>query len=948
MNCQEVRELLPLYLDGELENYQKESVSRHLDGCPECRRRLELDRRLTGSLARLARPTVAARVPATLKPRVMAKVGNRQRWQPFWRAARVLASGTTLVIWIGLVGLLLVAIATMARDMPGIAAKPPLAPQTTGVAAPSPAAATAAAARAPVALLSLKMVDTTTGWAVSNRAILRITDGSSHWTSVTPPAILLRSYAPPSGEAFAGQYFLDADNAWVVAAPAPGATGGLLLHTTDGGRTWQNLNLPAATGQLTFVDRQRGWLMASQGVAAGSQAVDVYRTQDGGAHWDLVASAKPDAQQTGTLPFGGLKSGLAFKDVDNGWAAGTTYAPGAVWFYASHDGGRTWQKQALAVPTEYKDSEATAEAPRFFGTQDGIMAVRYPTPKGMALVLYLTRDGGASWFNTTPLVGIRVYAFADVVNGWAIAVSPSGEGVSLYRTTDGGKKWTLVSGDHALAQVNGLAFVGDKVGWAYGGEAQAPFLLKTTDSGQTWQDLSPAVSGPAPLDTPAAAPTPAKSVPACTASELSATVGWQGATGSMAGSVVLTNVGNRSCTLDGPADIQFVDASGTSLPVTQSEMAAGSAQPVGATPLRPGEQASVFFVWRNYCGPQPNGSLTTRVTLPNGGGRLVAQPDGPNADKGLLPRCDVPGTASTVSVGPFSLVNPPTPTPTPIPTPAPPAKTDQSRTAGAVQTLLDYFGAVNQSGAANPEQYRRAYNYWAGGGAASGQTLAQFSQGYANTVRVSVLLGEPAEKPLGGAGAGVFVPVTLQAVVNEANGSQRLRYFAGTYVLQPAAGAAGWEIASASVNEIEGGGQPLAGTGDSTTVLRSYFDAINAKQYARAYTLWNGLGLSSGQTFAEFLQGYANTYRVDVDMGVPLNQGAAGSIYADVPVVVYATQNDRKTTLAFCGTYTARHLNVPPFDRFGWHIEGANIAPTASVQPGSVEEKRLLAGACTP
>ncbi|MCL5108454.1 MAG: anti-sigma factor, partial [Chloroflexi bacterium] len=210
MNCQEVRELLPLYLDGELENYQKESVSRHLDGCPECRRRLELDRRLTGSLARLARPTVAARVPATLKPRVMAKVGNRQRWQPFWRAARVLASGTTLVIWIGLVGLLLVAIATMARDMPGIAAKPPLAPQTTGVAAPSPAAATAAAARAPVALLSLKMVDTTTGWAVSNRAILRITDGSSHWTSVTPPAILLRSYAPPSGEAFAGQYFLDA------------------------------------------------------------------------------------------------------------------------------------------------------------------------------------------------------------------------------------------------------------------------------------------------------------------------------------------------------------------------------------------------------------------------------------------------------------------------------------------------------------------------------------------------------------------------------------------------------------------------------------------------------------------------------------------------------------------------------------------------------------------
>ena len=44
MNCQRIRDLLPLYADDELEAPYREIVSEHLKGCEECLRRLAVDR----------------------------------------------------------------------------------------------------------------------------------------------------------------------------------------------------------------------------------------------------------------------------------------------------------------------------------------------------------------------------------------------------------------------------------------------------------------------------------------------------------------------------------------------------------------------------------------------------------------------------------------------------------------------------------------------------------------------------------------------------------------------------------------------------------------------------------------------------------------------------------------------------------------------------------------
>ncbi len=262
------------------------------------------------------------------------------------------------------------------------------------------------------------------------------------------------------------------------------------------------------------------------------------------------------------------------------------------------------------------------------------------------------------------------------------------------------------------------------------------------------------------------------------------------------------------------------------------------------------------------------------------------------------------------------------PTDTPLPATATPQPTtaNQSDIEAAVQTMLNYFDAIN---APNLPQ---AYRYWQGEGSASGQTYGQYAQGFADTVRVSVQVAAPGPQENAGAHS-VTVPVTLTAVANVPNGpppGQRFQVYQGTYTLQPGGPAApdgsAWHIASASITEVTGSTQPPADLSDPSAVIQAYADAINRREYARAYTYWDNLGGVSQQTFAQFEQGFATTSHVAFQVGDVQSEGAAGSIYATVQVIIVAEQSDQ-TTQTYSGTYTLRRANVPPFDQFGWRIE---------------------------
>lgn len=93
-------------------------------------------------------------------------------------------------------------------------------------------------------------------------------------------------------------------------------------------------------------------------------------------------------------------------------------------------------------------------------------------------------------------------------------------------------------------------------------------------------------------------------------------------------------------------------------------------------------------------------------------------------------------------------------------------------------------------------------------------------------------------------------------------------------------------------------------------VVRDYYAAIAAGNYERAYAMWEDGGRRSGQTFLEFAAGFTGTERVRVETGLPERpEGAAGSRYVEVPVVVDATTRSGRRE-RFEGSYTLRRSVV--------------------------------------
>ncbi|CZT33728.1 hypothetical protein [Rhizobium sp. 9140] len=111
---------------------------------------------------------------------------------------------------------------------------------------------------------------------------------------------------------------------------------------------------------------------------------------------------------------------------------------------------------------------------------------------------------------------------------------------------------------------------------------------------------------------------------------------------------------------------------------------------------------------------------------------------------------------------------------------------------------------------------------------------------------------------------------------------------------------------------------------DGAKLVRSLYNAIERKEFARAYAYF-GDKPPAGD-YASFVQGYRNTVEVEVTTGVVTQEGAAGSLYAPVPVAVRSVDKDGKERV-FAGCYVTRIVNAaiqePPF--MPLHIESAEL-----------------------
>ena len=193
----------------------------------------------------------------------------------------------------------------------------------------------------------------------------------------------------------------------------------------------------------------------------------------------------------------------------------------------------------------------------------------------------------------------------------------------------------------------------------------------------------------------------------------------------------------------------------------------------------------------------------------------------------------------------------------------------------------------------------------------------------------------------GAAGCRVFGSIRYVTSVELASGAAAAR----VPMTMELTSDAGWRVSSYRAASFSAApppppppaAAPAAAAADTVTadtdpagVIRRYYAAINARDFRRAYLLWGNEGMASGKTFETFAAGFAGTSSVAVEIGdVGRVEGAAGSRYVEVPVVLRAVTTDGGAQ-RFEGSYILRRTVVDgasPAQR-RWHLYSARITPS--------------------
>ena len=352
--------------------------------------------------------------------------------------------------------------------------------------------------------------------------------------------------------------------------------------------------------------------------------------------------------------------------------------------------------------------------------------------------------------------------------------------------------------------------------------------------------------------------------------------------------------------------------------------------------------------------PTPVAEATTTVAAPP-----PATATTPPAAPTTPPMGGPSATPVPPTTAPSATPAPPSaPTATPVAaTPVPPT----SDTGGAEPAYLDdrstpetllqsFYNAINR------KEYARAYAYW--DAQAAGDKLPAFDafqQGYANTASVQLTIGTVG----GDAGAGqLYYSVPVVLIASHTDGTTQT--FAGCYTLhlsqpavqgvppyhplaiigatiqQAAAGANAADLAAGACPA--GAGRPtsplppitpsdpaaigtdryLDNRSSPESVVRSFYNAINRKEYVRAYSYWEPAAAATQlPAYPQFEQGYADTQAVNLTLGQISGDAGAGQRYYSVPVTIVSKAAGSKAQ-TFVGCYTLHLANpqiqaAPPF-----------------------------------
>ncbi|NUM47813.1 MAG: PD40 domain-containing protein [Anaerolineales bacterium] len=328
----------------------------------------------------------------------------------------------------------------------------------------------------PPQITTIQMFDEQNGWGMATNftsgLLLHTQDGGQTWQSVTP-----------EGASYINHYFmLDAQTAWVyLAAHDNLVPEDQLLRTQDGGQSWQRFEVPFVHSiELQFQDAEQGWVLDNRQCDYGEGNCEsnfglyqAYQTSDGGETWNLMKMNAPNDPIV-SLSFIPSKQ-LWFRDTTMAWVGGKTITSDlAIPLFVTHDNGQTWQEKQVPI-IRHQTSVAftdgiTYSFPIILSDELIYQVATYRASEdGVSSfpvpAFLVTRDGGESW---------ALNPMPDSWNGEIDFVSPLEAfaicGNALCVSHDGAQTWETLTSTLDFTETDShhikMDFVSPTTGWA--------------------------------------------------------------------------------------------------------------------------------------------------------------------------------------------------------------------------------------------------------------------------------------------------------------------------------------------------------------------------------------------------------------------------------------------------------------------------------------------------
>ena len=350
-------------------------------------------------------------------------------------------------------------------------------------------------------------------------ALVSTRDGGRNWRRVVDFERYRKGYGPLTNDLD----FVDARHGWRARLNG-GDERAVASRTSDGGRTWRALRVPCPEflAGLSFLDQERGFLACGSVPATIDQLKELYVTDDGGSTWRIRERTKFQGSRTfgGSIPIEGHAGGIEFRSRADGFLLA-----GRVGLYRTGDGGHHWDTPLFGDDAEFvlKTSWPSASRAYAVGSRSGLFRsddggshwrqlfphqpglpqgpVVFESPRrglgagttgltGEAGAVLATADGGQTWALRSRLRQRAIQQIVLAGSGvWAVAASlrPAGAAgaARLYRSTDAGRQWRPMP-TPVITKFASLSFPTSRTGFfAYEGG-----LFRTTNGGNSWQRVS--------------------------------------------------------------------------------------------------------------------------------------------------------------------------------------------------------------------------------------------------------------------------------------------------------------------------------------------------------------------------------------------------------------------------------------------------------------------------